>query len=153
MSEKFAWLLEIPGPLYLSTAASPGGTIGFTPDAFVAWRFPSKAAAELVAERLDGAFGAKAVEHGFCTGPEDPYDARQALCKETGTRYYGDGGTIHGTTHLDVEVHDGRVVSVWFRCQPLPYRQVEVAFARADSMTESYRTNKIALHGVEVKDG
>lgn len=37
-------------------------------------------------------------------------------------RYYGDGGTIHGTTHLDVEMQDGKVVAVWFRCQVLPFR-------------------------------
>ena len=37
--------------------------------------------------------------------------------------FYGDGGTIHRTGVLDVEVDAGQVVSVWFRCKMLPFKQ------------------------------
>lgn len=68
MSEqRFAWLLELPGPLYLSTAVSDA-SVGFTSDPWAAWQFPTQATAELVAKRLNGAFGAKAEEHGFIFG-------------------------------------------------------------------------------------
>jgi len=43
--------------------------------------------------------------------------------KEGTGRYYGGWGTIHGTDKLDVEVEDGEVVAVWFRCQMLPFTQ------------------------------
>jgi hypothetical protein len=49
--------------------------------------------------------------------------------------FYGDGGTIHGTTHLDVEVDaDGVVVAVWYRCRQLPFVQVLVGDKRAEEM-------------------
>jgi hypothetical protein len=32
---------------------------------------------------------------------------------------------------LDVEVHEGKVVGVWFHCQFLPFQQWEVGAARA----------------------
>jgi hypothetical protein len=49
--------------------------------------------------------------------------------------FYGDGGTIHGTTHLDVEVDvDGAVVAVWYRCRQLPFVQVLVNNQRAEEM-------------------
>jgi hypothetical protein len=48
-------------------------------------------------------------------------------------RYYGGGGTIHGTGHVSVETDkDGNVVSVWFRCCPLPFKQSKVDTNRAD---------------------
>jgi hypothetical protein len=65
-------------------------------------------------------------------------------------RYYGDGGTIHDTGYLHVETCNGRVVSVWFRCQMLPFQQVEVDEARAESMTDS--AGIPVLTGVEVVD-
>lgn len=49
-------------------------------------------------------------------------------------RFYGDDGTIHDTTFLDVETHNGRVVSVWFRCQPIAFRQTEADGDRASAM-------------------
>lgn len=64
-------------------------------------------------------------------------------------RFYGGAGTIHGTERLDVEVCDGRVVAVWFRCQPLPFRQVEVDTGRRDEMDGDSR---VRLTGVEVVD-
>lgn len=46
----------------------------------------------------------------------------QALAGE-GSRFYGDGGTIHSTGTIDVVLaDDGHVSQVWFRCQNLPFR-------------------------------
>lgn len=47
---------------------------------------------------------------------------------------YGAGRTIHQTGHVDVETHNGKVVSVWFRCLALPFRQSEVHEIRAHEM-------------------
>lgn len=85
---------------------------------------------------------------------------RQAEFKRTGTRYYGDGGTIHGTKHLHVETFRGTVVAVWFRCQPLPFGQHEVDGPRATDLQSMYGNpkegkpagdNGVELHGVEVR--
>ena len=69
-----------------------------------------------------------------------------------GTRYYGGNGTIHGTTELDVETRDGKVVSVWFRCCLLPFRQTEVDKSRADEMTQAYKQEGVVprMDGVTV---
>lgn len=77
--------------------------------------------------------------------------AKQHLAGDS--RYYGDGGTVHSTGHLDVELHDGAVVAVWFRCQPLPFRQHTVDRRRAVSMAGMSRGLRTTLTGVEVKDG
>lgn len=78
---------------------------------------------------------------------------RQREFERTGTRYYGDGETIHRSTELDVETYKGEVVAVWFRCQHLPFRQTDVAFHRAKSMRSAYAdASTVELHGVEVKD-
>lgn len=78
---------------------------------------------------------------------------RQKEFTKTGTRYYGDGGTIHHSMHLDVETDgDGNVVAVWFRCQPLPFRQSQADPNRAEEMTRMYEGFHTELHGVEVKD-
>jgi hypothetical protein len=50
------------------------------------------------------------------------------------TRYYGDGTTIHSSGYLDIEVFEGKVVAVWFRCQLLPFEQTEVDGERAATM-------------------
>lgn len=66
-------------------------------------------------------------------------------------RYYGDGGTIHGSTWLDVEVDgDGQVVAVWFRCQMLPWR----VFRRTggDGRYGPEDMSPCQLTGVEVRD-
>lgn len=43
---------------------------------------------------------------------------------------YGGKGTIHQTSAIDVEVdHEGRVLSVWFRCMSLPFQ----VYLRKDS--------------------
>lgn len=80
---------------------------------------------------------------------------RQREFKRTGTRYYGNGGTIHGNTELDIEIGpDGKVVAVWFRCQPLPYRAYPANAERAADMRRMYQEGacKTKLCGVEVKD-
>ena len=55
---------------------------------------------------------------------KDQVEIARALGSDT--RYYGDGTTIHSTGHLDVEVFEGKVVAVWFRCQMLPFEQADV---------------------------
>lgn len=66
-------------------------------------------------------------------------------------RFYGDGGTIHHTGHLDVETRNGEVVSVWFRCQMLPFKQTEVDEHRAGEM--KFKSGPLPnLTGVEVVD-
>lgn len=67
-------------------------------------------------------------------------------------RYYGGTGTIHGSTLLDVEVHNGQVVSVWFRCQPLAFRQLDVDDRRAEEMIRMAEQPLPAITGVEVDD-
>lgn len=76
----------------------------------------------------------------FCTDPyhglaQRPYQPRRP---SLATRRYGDGNTIHSTGHLDVETLDGRVVAVWYRCQPLPFSQTDVLDDRADEMDLMY---------------
>lgn len=69
-------------------------------------------------------------------------------------RYYGDGGTIHHTKYVDVEVdRNGHVVSVWFRCQLLPFRQTTVQDDRALEMYQAYSNYNYQLTGVEIVDG
>lgn len=65
-------------------------------------------------------------------------------------RYYGDGGTIHAATRLDVETYNGAVVAVWFRCQQLPFSQTEATAQRATQMQAM--SGLPLLTGVEVLD-
>lgn len=61
--------------------------------------------------------------------------------KKTPTRTYGHDQTIHQTGHVDVEVDKrGNVVAVWFRCQPLPFRQSNVDDRRSGDMDAMYST-------------
>lgn len=80
------------------------------------------------------------------------YERRQAECKRSGTRYYGAGGTIHGSARLDVEICAGEVVAIWFRCQRLPFRQDIVGESRANLLIEE-SANLPEICGVEVRDG
>jgi hypothetical protein len=76
---------------------------------------------------------------------------KQRAAAKSNARYYGDGGTISGTRHLHVEVHDGRVTAVWFRCQMLPFEQVNVDGTRARDLSDVMLPE---LTGVEVtRDG
>jgi hypothetical protein len=66
------------------------------------------------------------------------------------TRYYGGDGTIHRTGELDVEVHEGKVVAVWFRCAMLPFRQCDCDADRAASMNAAYSDNeKLSIVGID----
>lgn len=64
------------------------------------------------------------------------------------TKTYGGDKTIHRTKHLDVEVHNGRVVAVWFRCMQLPFEEHKVDARRAAEMT--WHGEHVQLHGVEI---
>lgn len=76
---------------------------------------------------------------------------RMAIPAAGDDRFYGDGLTIHGSTELDVEVFNGDVVAVWFRCQRLPFIQVKVQQGRAYEMTTPQRLP--VIKGVVVNDG
>lgn len=81
----------------------------------------------------------------------ETYRQKQVLASPS--RFYGDGGTIHGSTDLDVEVRDGKVVSVWFRCQMLPFNQRNVSAMRADVMERAYQGYpNVLITGIEVRD-
>ena len=68
-------------------------------------------------------------------------------------RFYGDGGTIHHTNGLDVEVSAGHVVAVWFRCQPLPFKVTTVSDYRAKEMRGMYHLSPMpSISGVELVD-
>jgi len=61
------------------------------------------------------------------------------------TMLYGRDKTIHRTGHLDIETdREGRVVSVWFRCMPLPFELTSVDWRRATEMRAMYE--KRAAH-------
>jgi hypothetical protein len=64
-------------------------------------------------------------------------------------RFYGDDGTIHNDTTIDVETFNGEVVAVWFRCQLLSFRQDEVDMKRATDLL-GHIAPKIT--GVQVSD-
>jgi hypothetical protein len=81
-----------------------------------------------------------------------PFDKRQALCAETGTRYYGDGGTIHGTPHLTVITDiEGNVLAVEFRCLRLPFQQVIAGLSRAREIRFSHKPN-FRINGIEYRE-
>lgn len=82
---------------------------------------------------------------------DERWALRQALAGEG--RYYGSGGTIHQTGHLDVEVApDGDIVAIWFRCQPLPFKVTDADRGRAVEMRSMYGSGAPQLIGVEVLD-
>lgn len=64
-------------------------------------------------------------------------------------RFYGDDMTVHHTTVLDVETHNGNVVAVWFRCQLIAFQQVEVDENRK---TEMAHASAPLITGVQVND-
>lgn len=83
------------------------------------------------------------------------WDLKQLVAGKS--RYYGDGGTIHNSTVLNVETHHGTVVAVWFRCSPLAFTQHESDAERATSMEAMYgnekRSGGYRLTGVELAEG
>lgn len=66
---------------------------------------------------------------------------------------YGDNKTIHRTRHIDVETDEaGNVVSVWFRCMSLPFKQVTVSDTRAEDMKRMYSESEVKLNAVVLED-
>lgn len=81
------------------------------------------------------------------------WNNRQREFEKSNTRYYGDGGTIHHTTNINVELYKGKVVGVWFRCQYLPFTHTEVDIVRSLELNHMYEVQPAPeIHGVEVKD-
>lgn len=70
------------------------------------------------------------------------------------TRFYGGDGTWHQTGEINVELDsEGKVVSVWYRCQLLPFTQRVVDSKRARAMRSTYDFQKPpAVYGVTVKN-
>ena len=67
---------------------------------------------------------------------------------------YGHNKTIHGSQKVNVELDKkGRVVSVWFRCCPLPFDATVVDKERAaEMMYMSAKVNKRAkLNAVDIE--
>ena len=93
--------------------------------------------------------GASQPEHHEPTDVELDWQLKQQLASPS--RFYGDGGTIHSNGHLDVEVFNGKVVSVWYRCCLLPFKQTDVAADRANEMNRAQDELPI-LTGVEILD-
>ncbi len=67
---------------------------------------------------------------------------------------YGNNGTIHRTTNLNIEVDaDGDVVSVWYRCLALPFDVTKVDDERATEMRRMYSENeRLPILAIEVAD-
>lgn len=64
-------------------------------------------------------------------------------------RRYGDNKTVARTDNLDVEVSaDGKVVAVWFRCQPLKFKQALADHGRANDMIEMYKTDMPSINAI-----
>lgn len=80
-------------------------------------------------------------------------DGFLAGMRQAGAAYYGDGGTIHHTGHLDVEVTPaGEVVAIWFRCRALPFEVAPAGERRADEMRRMYRDDPPPpLTGIEYR--
>lgn len=78
--------------------------------------------------------------------PDDIFRLKGSLAGYDGNHYYGDGGTIHGTHHLDIEVDPdtGEVTAVWFRCLNLPFR----VYSRTDTVRVNPDTE---IHGIEYR--
>jgi hypothetical protein len=74
--------------------------------------------------------------------------------KNRDTRVYGHDRTIHRTGEVNVELDKkGNVVSVWYRCQTLPFTQTVVDDDRATSMTRMYENQPASfIEAIEFKD-
>lgn len=68
---------------------------------------------------------------------------------------YGRENTIHRTKLLNIEVDkkSGEVISVWFRCMPLPFNVTKVDKERVDEMKRAYKANKIMdINAIEFEE-
>lgn len=68
--------------------------------------------------------------------------------------HYGDTGTTHATTHVDVEVdrRTGEVVACWFRCLALPFEVSEVSPSRVAQMHDLYDARMVDPVGLVAVD-
>jgi hypothetical protein len=76
------------------------------------------------------------------------FEEKRHAAAANGNHYYGDGGTIHDSTDLAIEIDamSGAVTAVWFRCKTLPFR----VWVRGP---EAYHSNpEIEIHGIEWSD-
>lgn len=81
----------------------------------------------------------------------------QEVCGQRGTRYYGgpapDRTTIHATGEVNVEIHNGEVVAVWFRCSALPFTVSDHGVDRAEEMKRMYAEGQLPkVVGLELLD-
>lgn len=79
--------------------------------------------------------------------PQDVFLLKKSLAAGDGSTYYGDGGTIHDTGTLDIELdpETGEVTAVWFRCLNLPFR----TYSRPDTVRFNPDTE---IHGIEYRE-
>ena len=92
--------------------------------------------------------------HGFLAGllAFGGHKHQQAACRAKGTRYYG--GSVHSEgNYLDIETHNGKVVSAWFRCLTLPFKQTEVDIRRANEQATMYEGSVPRIVGIEFHEG
>lgn len=87
--------------------------------------------------------GITGVFSGKQTNLQGALDVLQGLDRKS--QVYGHDGTIHQTTHLDVETYKGRVTAVWFRCATLAFEQHEVNEDRFLDMQEDDGQNIVAV--------
>lgn len=77
-------------------------------------------------------------------------DARRWRLKQKAAQpghYYGDGGTIHASGTIDIQMHKGKVQMVWFRCLHLPFTVSELD--KNDSGNGAGSNDKISITGIE----
>jgi hypothetical protein len=72
------------------------------------------------------------------------FDRKRKLASKSGNHFYGDGGTVHGSLKLDVEIdaETGEVTAVWYRCLNLPFQM----FSRENPCHINPDTE---IHGIE----
>lgn len=66
---------------------------------------------------------------------------------------YGRNNTIHKTKLLNIEIDkkSKEVVSVWFRCMPLPFDITEVDKNRTNEMKRMYKKDKKLILAIEIE--
>lgn len=63
---------------------------------------------------------------------------------------YGDGGTIHQSSEINIELDEnGDVVGVWFRCLHLPFTQTVVHNERAGELDSLYQKGVIQITAIK----
>lgn len=86
-----------------------------------------------------------------------------ALCKlnhrqegsDLGIMRYGYNRTWHRTHHITIEVHEGTVIAVWFRCMALPFEVQHCGKTRVQEMKTMYAEpdgpTSFKIHAVDVE--